>query len=138
MPPHVTGHGIRPKPFPQVRPGTTKGPRHEPEPPTKQTGSAAERIINPPVRVVPLPVDALRIDVEQNLDAVPRLHSHVGSGYASVEPQRHAPMPQVVRSPRQQGDDLCGSERQGANLGPHVAVRGRPDDAAPFRLGLSS
>jgi hypothetical protein len=48
--------------------------------------SHRQGVIDPPVRDLPLTVDALRVDPQQDIHAVSRPFGHVGSGNARVQP----------------------------------------------------
>jgi hypothetical protein len=59
-----------------------------------------------------LAVDALGIDPQEHVHAVPGTLGDLGGVHAGVEPQRHRGVPQVVGTARQRGGGPLGGERE--------------------------
>jgi len=77
-------------------------------------------------------VQALSVDAQQNLHAMPGSLGHPLRRYSSGQPQGHCGMPKVVWPGSQRRSDLDGSQRKGPGFGPDVADGGRGDRLAPL------
>jgi hypothetical protein len=53
------------------------------------------------VHGISLPVDAVRVDLQQDRDAVPGAERALRGGHPGVQPQRHRRVPQVAGRPTQ-------------------------------------
>ena len=56
-----------------------------------------ERARDPPARCLVLTVDALRVDLEQDVNAMPGPLGYLGGRNALVEPERHGRVPRAAR-----------------------------------------
>jgi hypothetical protein len=56
-----------------------------------------ERLIDPSVRELLMPVDTPGVDAQQDRDPMPGTAGDLGGRYPSVQAERYAAVPQVVR-----------------------------------------
>lgn len=120
--------------FPQVATDADEGLGDGPEPLHPYGLSVVERIVDPLVRAVLLPVDALRVELQRHLDTVPSPFGDRGCRNTGVEPQGHPRVPQVVQPPSQGRGDLFRREGRSPSRRLHIAVGCRSDDVAPLGL----
>jgi hypothetical protein len=111
---------------------------------TRSSGRVVvERVIDAVVPELLVTVDASGVDAEQYSDAMLGPPGDLGRRNASIQPQRHPVVPQVIGPPGQRRVHLDRSERPLARLLPDAAItafaqHGTPCTARPFRGGTKA
>src|SRR6266567_157807 len=82
----------------------------------------AKRLEDPALGKLVLAYDALGVDPQQHVDAVPGPLGHLGRVDAAVEPCGQASVPKVVRPPSERGGLLRGTQSRLARFDPGAPV----------------
>jgi hypothetical protein len=78
----------------------------------------AKRLEDPALSKLVLAYDALGVDPQQHVDAVPGPLGHLGRVDAAVEPCGQAGVPEVIRAPSERRGLLRGTQRRLARFDP--------------------
>jgi hypothetical protein len=89
-----------------------------------------QRFADPALGELVLADDALGVDPQQHVDAVPSPLRHLGRVHAAIEPRGQAAMPEVIRPPRERLCQLSLGEGHLARLDPRPPVGDRGQFAA--------